>query len=69
MTVQSIFDDIMPNILCLGAFGVVFYLLKKEVKPLAILGGTGNCLWDFWFMNWDILEKEQENGYDAGLYI
>ena len=25
VTVQSIFDDIVPNILCLGAFGVVFY--------------------------------------------
>ncbi|MBR8695335.1 PTS system mannose/fructose/sorbose family transporter subunit IID [Enterococcus faecalis] len=33
------FDDIVPNILCLGAFGVVFYLLKKEVKPLTILIG------------------------------
>ena len=39
VTVQSIFDDIVPNILCLGAFGVVFYLLKKEVKPLTILIG------------------------------
>lgn len=39
VTVQSIFDDIVPNILSLGAFGAVFYLLKKEVKPLAILGG------------------------------
>ena len=39
MTVQSIFDDIVPNILCLGAFGIVFYLLKKEVKPLTILIG------------------------------
>lgn len=39
VTVQSIFDDIVPNILCLGAFGIVFYLLKKEVKPLTILIG------------------------------
>ena len=39
VTVQSIFDDIVPNILCLGAFGAVFYLLKKEVKPLMILIG------------------------------
>ncbi|MGM0125545.1 PTS system mannose/fructose/sorbose-specific IID component [Enterococcus sp. AZ194] len=39
VTVQSIFDDIVPNILSLGAFGGVFYLLKKEVKPLMILLG------------------------------
>lgn len=39
VTVQSIFDDIVPKILSLGAFGVVFYLLKKEVKPLIILLG------------------------------
>lgn len=39
VTVQSIFDNIMPGLLPLGAFGIVFYLLKKEVKPLMILGG------------------------------
>ncbi|MGX7265575.1 PTS system mannose/fructose/sorbose family transporter subunit IID [Enterococcus crotali] len=39
VTVQSIFDDIMPKLLPLATFGAVFYLLKKEVKPLAILGG------------------------------
>lgn len=39
VTVQSIFDDIVPKILNLGAFGAVFYLLKKEVKPLTILLG------------------------------
>ena len=39
VTVQSIFDDIMPKLLPLASFGFVFYLLKKEVKPLAILGG------------------------------
>lgn len=39
VTVQSIFDDIVPKILSLGAFGGVFYLLKKEVKPLVILLG------------------------------
>ena len=39
VTVQSIFDDIVPKILCLGVFGAVFYLLKKEVKPLTILLG------------------------------
>ena len=30
VTVQSIFDDIVPKILSLGAFGAVFYLLKKK---------------------------------------
>ncbi len=39
VSVQSIFDDIVPGLLPLGAFGIVFYLLKKEVKPLMILGG------------------------------
>lgn len=39
VTIQSIFDDIVPHILSLGAFGAVFYLLKKEVKPLMILIG------------------------------
>lgn len=39
VTVQSIFDDIVPRILSLGAFGAVFYLLKKEVKSLTILLG------------------------------
>lgn len=39
VTVQSIFDDIVPRILSLGAFGAVFYLLKKEVKALTILLG------------------------------
>ncbi|WP_425319440.1 PTS system mannose/fructose/sorbose family transporter subunit IID [Enterococcus thailandicus] len=39
VTVQSIFDDIVPQILSLGTFGVVFYLLKKEVKALTILLG------------------------------
>ncbi|HCQ8746281.1 TPA: PTS system mannose/fructose/sorbose family transporter subunit IID [Enterococcus faecalis] len=39
VTVQNIFDDIMPKLLPLASFGFVFYLLKKEVKPLAILGG------------------------------
>lgn len=37
VTVQSIFDDIVPRILSLVAFGGVFYMLKKEVKPLTIL--------------------------------
>ena len=37
--VQGILNDIMPGILQLGAFGVVYYLLGKKVKPLAILLG------------------------------
>jgi len=39
VTVQGIFDDIMPKLLPLASFGLVFYLLKKEVKPLMILAG------------------------------
>lgn len=39
VTVQNILDDIMPKLLPLAAFGIVFYLLKKDVKPLTILGG------------------------------
>lgn len=37
--IQSILDDIFPKLLPLAAFGIVFYLLKKDVKPLTILGG------------------------------
>ncbi|OJG76665.1 PTS system, mannose/fructose/sorbose family, IID component [Enterococcus pallens] len=37
VTVQSLFDDIVPKILSLGAFGGVFYLLKKDLNPLIIL--------------------------------
>nr|WP_278842422.1 PTS system mannose/fructose/sorbose family transporter subunit IID [Melissococcus plutonius] len=37
--IQSILDDILPKMLSLASFGIVFYLLKKEVKPLVILGG------------------------------
>ena len=54
VTVQkSIFDDIVPKILSLGAFGAVFYLLKKEVKPLiillglAVVGILGSFDWTF----------------------
>lgn len=39
VTLQSIFDDIVPNILSLGVFGAVFYLLKKEVNAITILIG------------------------------
>lgn len=37
--VQGILNDIMPGILQLGAFGAVYYLLGKKVKPLMILLG------------------------------
>lgn len=37
--VQKIFDDIMPGILPLSSFGIVYYLLGKNVKPLTILLG------------------------------
>lgn len=30
VTLQSIFDDIVPNILNLGVFGAVYYMLKKK---------------------------------------
>ena len=33
------FDDIVPKILSLGAFGAVFLSAEKEVKPLIILLG------------------------------
>lgn len=39
VTLQSIFNDIVPNILNLGVFGVIFYLLKKETNTLLILLG------------------------------
>lgn len=39
VTLQSIFNDIVPNILNLGVFGVIFYLLKKEINTLLILLG------------------------------
>lgn len=37
--VQDILNDIIPSILPLTVFGIVFYLLKKDIKPLPILGG------------------------------
>lgn len=39
ITVQGILNDIMPGLLQLGTFGVVYYLLGKKVKPLVILLG------------------------------
>lgn len=37
VTVQNIFDDIMPKLLPLASFGFVLFI--EKVKPLAILGG------------------------------
>jgi len=39
VTLQSIFDDIVPNILNLGVFAAVYYMLKKEVNALMIILG------------------------------
>jgi len=39
IAIQGILDDIMPGILQLGIFGIVYYLLGKKVKPLTILLG------------------------------
>lgn len=38
-SIQGIIDDIMPCLLPLLAFGTVFWLLKKQVKPLIIIAG------------------------------
>ncbi|MBS0970964.1 MULTISPECIES: PTS system mannose/fructose/sorbose family transporter subunit IID [Yersiniaceae] len=37
--VQSIINEVMPCLLPLLSFGLVYWLLGKKVKPLAILGG------------------------------
>lgn len=37
--VQSIINDIMPCLLPLLSFGIVYWLLGKKVQPLAIIGG------------------------------
>jgi len=39
IAIQGILDDIMPGILQLGIFGIVYYLLGKKIKPLTILLG------------------------------
>ena len=39
LTVIGAMIDIMPGILQLGIFGIVYYLLGKKVKPLTILLG------------------------------
>ncbi|MFD1804270.1 PTS system mannose/fructose/sorbose family transporter subunit IID [Mixta tenebrionis] len=37
--VQSIINDIMPCLLPLLSFGIVYWLLGKKAQPLAIIGG------------------------------
>lgn len=37
--VQDIINDVMPALLPLLSFGVVYWLLGRKVKPLTILGG------------------------------
>lgn len=37
--VQEIINDIMPCLLPLVSFGIVYWLLGKKVQPLAIIGG------------------------------
>ena len=49
VTVQNIFDDIMPKLLPLASFGFLFLFIEKEVKPLAIFR------WHSWLINWSIL--------------
>lgn len=39
ISIQSIVNDIMPCMLPLAAFGCVFWLLKKQIKPLTIICG------------------------------
>ncbi|WP_336177609.1 PTS system mannose/fructose/sorbose family transporter subunit IID [Fusobacterium polymorphum] len=39
IAIQGILDDIMPGLLQLIIFGIVYYLLGKKVKPLTILLG------------------------------
>ena len=37
--VQGIIDNIMPCLLPLASFGIVYWLLGRKVKPLTIIGG------------------------------
>ena len=39
-TLQSILDGIMPGILGLGAFGLYYWLLSKQVNPSILIVGT-----------------------------
>lgn len=39
IVVQNILNDIMPGLLKLGIFGLVYYLLNKNIKPIYILLG------------------------------
>ncbi len=37
--VQDIINDIMPDLLPLASFGIVYWLLGRKVRPLSIIGG------------------------------
>ena len=37
--VQDIINDILPCMLPLVSFGIVYWLLGRKVKPLSIIGG------------------------------
>lgn len=39
INIQNILNDIMPGILKLGTFGIVYYFLNKNIKPIYILVG------------------------------
>lgn len=39
VNIMDILNSIMPDLLSLGIFGLVYWLLKKKVKPTAILLG------------------------------
>ncbi len=36
-TVQEILDGVIPGIMPLAVFGIVYYMLKKKMKPLPIM--------------------------------
>lgn len=44
--VQDIINDILPCMLPLVSFGIVYWLLGRKVKPLSIIGGWR--WWAFW---------------------
>lgn len=52
VTVQSIFDDIMPKLLPLASFGFVLFIEKS--KTFSDFRWHGNCR-NSWLINWSIL--------------
>ncbi len=66
VTVQSIFDDIVPKILSLGAFGAVFYLLKKRSQAVDYSAWISSS-WYFGILDWTFLRRNC-CGNDDGLY-